>query len=124
MVGMLYGKKLPVATFKIETGMQSHPVWVTEVRIAVEAYSWFIALSAHKSDCVMVALSANIVSNHKTSILIASDISWHTSNPEIRKLAAKHEKDFLNNKPGIAWPKEDLEMPVDRRQGDDRREKP
>jgi len=110
--GRLYDTQLPVVKFQVVSGNQPHPVFVLEVKLAVEIYAWYEAMRRHQTEKLYVAISASIVSNDTASIMIANFIDFHTSNPEIRVEADKRREQMLAGKSSANWPECVIKMPV------------
>ncbi len=110
--GRLYDTQMPVVKFQVVSGNQPHPVFVLEVKLAVEVYAWYETMRKHNLERVYVAVSASIVSNGEASILVANHLDFHTSNPEARTEVEKCTKIMLSGKSSAAWPEHTIRMPV------------
>ena len=110
--GRLYDTQLPVVKFQVVSGNQPHPVFVLEVKLAVEIYAWYEAMRRHQTEKLYVAISASIVSNDTASIMVANFIDFHASNPELRVEAERCREQMLAGKSSTSWPESVIKMPV------------
>jgi hypothetical protein len=110
--GRLYDTQMPVVKFQVVSGNQPHPVFVLEVKLAVEVYAWYEILRRRKTEKLYVAISASIVSNDTVSIMVANFIDFHASNPELRVEVERCREQMLTGKSSVLWPECAIKMPV------------
>lgn len=110
--GRLHNTQMPVVRFQVVSGNQPHPVFVLEVKLAVEVYAWYVTMQKHGLEKMYVAITASIVSSSETSVMVANNIDFHTSHPEVRLEVEKCKMDMLAGRSSLSWPDHIVKMPV------------
>jgi hypothetical protein len=103
---------MPVVRFQVVSGNQPHPVFVLDVKLAVEVYAWYVTMQTHKLDKVYAAVTASIISNDNTSVMVANGMDFHTSHPDVRVEVEKCWQEMLAGRSPYPWPERDVKVPV------------
>jgi hypothetical protein len=111
---------LPLATFRVVAGIQSHPAYAIS-RCALKVFAYAEAAKRFDIQTIQVNLRANLISAEAVTVLVADgdlDIDWHPSS-DVRNAAEFKFAQMTGRRSGrpndaipVEWPKNTLHLPI------------
>ncbi len=111
---------LPLATFRVVAGIQSHPAYAIS-RCALKVYAYAEAARRFDIRNIQVNLRANLISAEAVTVLVADgdlDIDWHSSG-DVRNAAEFKFAQMTGRRAGrsaeaipVEWPKKAMNLPI------------
>jgi hypothetical protein len=116
IVGRLKKTQIPAVRFLVNSGSQSHPVFVVEPKLLVEMYAWHLAMQQHGVERVNISFGSTIFSGTYTSTMFANYLDFNVSNPDVRVEAERRKADMFSGRTKVEWPDTEIRMPLHAKQ--------
>ena len=112
LTGRLRDATTPVVRFQLTSGDQAHPMFILKLKLAVEMYAWYATMRERRLEKVYVAATASLYSDGERSVMVANNIDFHVSNPQIRVEVERCMQDMLSGRWTQGWPETEVGIPL------------